>query len=261
MLPREEWLAKAQSMPIGRVWRGLHRREARPNLVIWNKSDSWSCYCHHCHEGGVVMKEHVKFGMDSPEALRSIMTVPDDKVKQSLWDEHMTDRVGRFLASKGMDYLMLPELWFSSTRKRILIQDAMGWMGRDITGNALEKWLTYDRQHYLRRFVGSKTTVLVEDTFSYYKVIWALPHYNVMCLLGSDLRDRQIMPLLNQDKVLVCLDGDKAGHAGASDAVHRLTALGIPAKNRCAPTGYDPKDLTAAELIHLLGDVYDNDAG
>lgn len=147
---------------------------------------------------------------------------------------------------------MLPPMYHSCTRKRLLIHGPKGWMGRDLTGNALEKWLTYDRQHYLHHWVGSSTTIVVEDTFSYYKVIWALPHVNVMCALGSSLRDTQLVRLLGQAQILLCFDGDEAGYSGAADGVQRIRALGVPVQSRCAPEGKDPKDLSAAELNQLL---------
>lgn len=252
MLPREEWLKIAQSLPIGRSIRMLHRREGRPNLIIWNKPDAWSCYCHSCKEGGVVEKAHVRFGLESPEALKSNLNLPNDRQPQAMWDEPTVQRIGMFLASKGMDYLMLPPLWYSCTRKRLLIQNAQGWMGRDITGNALEKWLTYNQQHYLHHYIGASSTAIVEDTFSYYKMIWAVPHINVMCALGSSLRDFHIATLINQSKVFICFDGDRAGWGGAAEAVKRLRPLGIDARDSCSPDGKDPKDLSAAELNQLV---------
>lgn len=193
----------------------------------------------------------MRFGLASPEALKSNLTVPTDLIPQAQWDEHTALMIGRFLATKGMDYLMMPPMWYSCTRKRLLIQTAQGWMGRDVTGNALEKWLTYNRQHYLHHYIGASTTVIVEDTFSFYKMIWAVPHVNVMCALGSALKDYHMVALLGQASVLICFDGDKAGEHGAIDGVQRLRALGVPVQNRCAPAGYDPKDLSAAQLVEL----------
>ena len=91
-------------------------------------------------------------------------------------------------------------------------------------------------------------------------MIWAVPGMNVMCALGSDLKDYHVVALLGQAQVFICFDGDKAGWHGADDGVQRFRALGVPVLSRCAPDGKDPKDLSAAELLYLIRSPNANDA-
>lgn len=252
MLPLEEWLPKAKAMCIGGHDRFFHRREKRPNLVIWNKPDAWTAYCQACKEGGVVKKEHVLYGVASPEANKSILTLPCDLQRQSQWDDITAYSIGQFLASKGMDYKMLPEMFYSCTRKRLCIQTEQGWMGRDVTGRALDKWLTYNGQHYLYTDRGSDTVVMVEDSFSYFKVLWAVPELNVLCCLGTGLKPSIIARCMNMRQAILCFDGDQAGYKGATAGAQRLRAIGVFADSRCAPEGKDPKDLSAASLCSLI---------
>jgi len=253
MLPEEDWLRKAKALPIGRQDRLYHGREKRPNLVVGNLPDRWWAYCQHCKQGAVLHKEHVRLGVASPEAKKSNLSLPCDLVPFSMLDEPTLHVLSVFLASKGMDAVMLPPLWYSCTRKRILIQVNEGWLGRDVTGNALEKWLTYTRDtKYLYWNQYAARTVVVEDVFSYFKVIWAKPNYNVMCALGTGIKDSIVMKLLNHNLVYFMFDGDDAGHRGADTGVTRLRGLGTPAVNVCAPLGHDPKDLSAAAIRSLI---------
>lgn len=256
MLLREEWLKKAQALCIGRTDRVFHKRETRPNLVIWNKGDRWSAYCHACHKGDVVMKEHVRLDVLSPEVKRSDLSLPQDMRLHSLMDEGTQAMLATFLASKGMDNLMMPPWYYSCTRKRILIQLNEGWMGRDVTGTALEKWLTYNGQHYLWKARGAaRHTVCVEDTFSWLKVIWATEgriNCNVLCALGTGIKDSIMMRLLKQEYVQFMFDGDAAGYKGAAEGAQRCRGLSIRATACCAPAGKDPKDLTGEEIRNLI---------
>lgn len=261
MIRKEDWLLKAKSLCIGSSTRVFHGREHRPNLVIGNDIDKWWCYCQACKHGGVQQKEHVMLGT-SPETKRSDLTLPRDLVRCGIGLDPVLDHgVGQFLASKGMDYSMLPDLWYSCTRKRILIQTAEGWLGRDITGNALEKWLTYNKQQFLWKGRNSNTTVVVEDTFSFYKVLWAVEQVNVMCALGTACKNSMLVQLLDtrQSTVIFLFDGDPAGHHGADAGAHRVRGFGIQGFSQCAPGGKDPKDLQAHELQTLIYKVIQNE--
>jgi hypothetical protein len=260
MLRREDWLRKAQGLCIGRQERIFHGRERRPNLIIWNKPDMWSCYCQACRKGDVVMKEHVRLDVLSPEAKRSDLSLPTDIRCHSMLDMGTQCMTATFLASKGMDNLMMPSWHYSCTRKRILIQTPEGWMGRDVTGNALEKWLTYNGQTYLWHSRGAaRRTVVCEDTFSFLKLIWATQNRiecNVMCALGTGIKDSIMMRLLKQEYVQFMFDGDAAGYKGAAEGVARCRGLNISAMSCCSPAGKDPKDLSGEELRNLiLGDT------
>lgn len=252
-LPLEDWLKKAQALRIGAQDRIYHKRERRPNLVIWNHQDSWSCYCQACKQGGRVMKEHVRLG-DSPEQHQSNLVLPTDLIQFHNLDEHTQHTILVFLVSKGMDLCMLPTVWYSCTRKRILLGTPQGWLGRDITGNALEKWLTYNNSKYLliRKEYGH--TVVVEDPFSWYKVMWATKamDVNVMCALGTGIKDSIVIELAHDKSVHFFFDGDKAGIQGARMGARRMQALGVKASAVTAPPNLDPKDLSAEQIRKFI---------
>lgn len=257
MIPKEHWLRKAQGLCIGRQERIFHLRERRPNLIIWNKPDMWSCFCQACKKGGVVMKEHVRLDAVSPEAKRSDLSLPTDMRLHSLLDVGTQAMLAEFLSSKGMDSIMMMPTWYySCTRKRILIQTAEGWLGRDVTGTALEKWLTYNGQGYLwHGVIGAQLTVCCEDTFSWLKIIWATQgriQCNALCALGTNIKDSIMMRLLNQDRVQFMFDGDAAGYKGAAEGVARCRGMSIKAMSCCAPAGKDPKDLSGEEIRNLI---------
>ena len=254
MLPKEEWLDRAKRLAIGMSYRVRHKQERRHNLVIGNDHDKWWCYCQACKEGGVVQKDHVRLDLTSPERTRSILTLPIDMTPA------IPDSVYRFLASKGMDVKYLGSLLYSQSRKRLLLQEDGGWFGRDVTGDAMEKWLTYNGTQYVGKVTPGSTCVITEDLFSMYKVRWALreqTEYCTLCALGTGIKDSLVRALLNADRVVWMLDGDTAGYKGASEGAHRMEALGVPSVARCAPDGLDPKDMEINSIIsHLKETVW-----
>lgn len=258
MLDRECWLKKAQALPVGGSDRLFHGRENRPNLVIQNLSTKWVAFCQCCKEGGVVDKEHVRLDVVSPEAKRSDLSLPSDLQSSMVWPEPTTQAIAKFLASKGMDLIMLPNAYYSDRRKRLLVQTAYhpGWMGRDLTGNALEKWLTYNGQHYLLEQRSSAALIAVEDAFSFYKVIWATKSLgcSVMCALGTGMKPSIMTAMLKFNSIYFMFDGDAAGYKGATEGANRMQALGKVAYAACAPSGCDPKDLAAEHIRRLILD-------
>lgn len=252
MLPKDEWLPHAKRLAIGGQSRIQHRREGRMNLVVGNDRDRWWCYCQSCKEGGVEMKEHVRLEV-SPEAKRSDLSMPKDMVLVSSLGPQMQHALYSFIATKGMDACMLPELWYSDARKRLLINTPQGWMGRDVTGKALEKWLTYNRQHYLHEWSQkSDNAIVVEDTFSFYKIRWAIPEYAGFCALGTGVGPALANALLDYTHVYFMFDGDLAGWKGAYAGAQRMRGLNVKAFESCAPAGLDPKDLSAAQIRAII---------
>lgn len=252
MIPRELWLAKAKGLGVNTTTRVYHLNEKRPNLVIGNSPEKWWCYCQACKQGGVEEKEHVRLGY-SPEAKRSDLTLPPNMHSIDALLPGLQAAVLAFISSKGMDLCMLPPVYYSDTRKRILLNTEQGWLGRDITGLAKEKWLTYSGAHWLGRYVPDAPAVIVEDAFSFFKLAWAVPEWSTYCALGTRLHPGLLTGLLGTPWVSVMFDGDDAGFDGADVAVLRLRGLGLKARERCAPDGKDPKDLQAAEIRTWLG--------
>lgn len=245
------WLGQAKAMPIGKTQRIRLHGDGRPNTVVGNDVDRWWCYCQKRKEGGVVMKDHVLVTGAKAPASSTMLDLPRDRVRVLSMDAYAAQAIAGLLARKGMDMLYLPELWFSEDRKRLLMQTHAGWLGRDTTGNSPQKWLSYSRTLYLQSDSGSGDFgVVVEDPFSFYKVSWALrgTDATVFCALGTEVRDSMALALIRWKSLLFFMDGDDAGHRGAAKGAKKMRGLGCEAKAKCAPTGYDPKDLTIKQI-------------
>lgn len=260
-LPDDEWLHLAKRLSVGSRTRVYHRREGRPNLVIGNEAGKWWAYCQSCKAGGVVEKDHVKItGGKAPDS-STHLDLPRDNTPLLELDEFACDSVLRLLAQKNMDQVYLPPLHFSEQRKRMLIDTGQGWLGRDTTGHSPQKWLTYAGTLWLGPMASNlegNTAVCVEDPFSYYKTVWALrdtPEVSVFCALGTVVRPVLRMRLLSADRVVLFFDGDAAGESGAKREASAMRGLGSRAVARCAPEGFDPKDLSIEDIRSFIHEV------
>lgn len=241
MLPEQDWLDKAKRLAIGMTVRTYHGRESRQNLTIGNLPDRWYAWCHRCHEGGVVEKDHVKLGT-APAIADTLPTFPTDSL--AVYSSEYEEPIERFLASKCMSSEYLPPLMYSPTRKRILLKSDGGWHGRDVTGKAPAKWMNYSNT----QLAGStdKTTIVVEDLFSMFKVQWSLrglPRMGVLCALGTQDKAALIARLMNVSRIIWFFDADRAGDDGAQRCQLRLRAFGHKQVRLRPPEGKDPKDM------------------
>lgn len=80
------------------------------------------------------------------------------------------------------------------------------------------KYLTYNKYNHiqwLHNNTTNRTLVIVEDLLSSYKLDMA--GYSSLCLLGTKLNKSHITQTMldNYDRVVIWLDDDAAGHAGA----------------------------------------------
>lgn len=258
MLPPSEWLSQAKRLPVGRSERVFHGREGRPNLVVYNSESEWSAYCHRCHKAGRVSKTHVVIGAPL-DARRPDPTPPQDCVplfRPGVFCEYDAP-VASFLFRKNMVPSLLPPLSYSPSRKRIVLTANGVQLGRDITELSVSKWMQYGRKATYFRIGGSAglnpdMAILVEDTFSAYKVARAVPALPVVCCLGTHLSPalRLALPKL----VVVMFDGDIAGYTGAAEAKRNLPLAVVSI--RCAPEGMDPKDMSIACIRSHLGGLH-----
>lgn len=249
-LPDEEWLHLAKKLGVGSRSRHYHKREGRPNLVVGNEAGKWWAYCQSCKAGGVVEKDHVKItGGKAPES-STHLDLPRDMLPLLELDEFACDSVLHLLAQKNMDQLYLPPLYFSEQRKRMLLDTGQGWLGRDTTGHSPQKWLSFDGTLWLERVAGDGLALVVEDPFSFYKVVWALrgTGVSVYSALGTAVRPALALKLTLHSRVVMFFDGDSPGVVGAAREAKKTRGLGCPAVARPAPDGYDPKDMTIQEI-------------
>jgi hypothetical protein len=195
-----------------------------------------------------VYKTHIKYSAVAPKE-STLLEPPQDAVLVHDLPEWQRHQIGKFLITKGMDFMYLPaELKYSKQRERLLVPSGNGWLGRDLTGASQQKWITYTGLRWLG-YPGNGIVVLVEDPFSYFKVKWAMRHdpVDAVCTLGTTAHPA-LLHQLRFAKTLIMYDGDAAGWAGASRLEHRMRALGWPARDHCAPAGLDPKDMGILDI-------------
>lgn len=256
-LLKEHWLHIAKRLHVGGRTRVRHLHERRTNLTIGNDSTHYWAYCQACKEGGRVDKEHVRIeAVLAPKESHSLI-LPDDMLKVQDSDEAVQAAVLGFLASKNMDAMYLPELWFSRARCRLLFMHGCEWLGRDTTGNSMQKWLTFNQSNHLHSGAANGLAVVVEDPFSYYKTRWALRDVparpDIFSSLGTRMSDELLLKLMHYDRAVFFYDDDAAGHKGADTESKRLRALGVNATAKCATEGRDPKDMTIEEIRNHIG--------
>lgn len=253
---RESWLSQAKRLYVGETARIRHpadTRADRPSVLISNQADRWAARCFRRNTGDVVFKDHV-IPYKAPKDSESVR-IPDDIVPVSTLPAHEQRAIIGFVVSKGLSASMLPELLYSPSRQRLIIAtDCQYLLGRDLTESSPVKWMDYTRRGkkhlgYVRK--GGKV-VLVEDVLSYYKVRYALgDEWDVLCLLGTVLRPSAALELVRASKVVVILDGDKAGRAGASKIRRNLTWVPeVVVVN--LQEGLDPKDLHINEIRETI---------
>jgi hypothetical protein len=251
MIPEHEWLPIAKRLAIGMRQRVWHGQERRQNMIVANAPDRWWAYCQACKQGGVVRKDHVIITGAAP-ATSTHLTMPTDL--RLLAGSDAEAMVLGFLARKNMDCMYLPPLWWSDSRKRVLLDTGYGWMGRDVTEKSMQKWLTYNATKFLGRVPAGSPAVVVEDTFSWYKVQWAMRGtVPVLCALGTGIKDSLVLELMEASKVIWFFDGDPAGTTGADAGAFRMRGLGIPSIASTAPAGMDPKDMHCDDIVSHIG--------
>lgn len=261
-LRQEDWLHHAQGIAVGQVIRVPHKgdRTDRANLIIYNHADRWSAYCMSCKLAGNLDKTHVRIVEAAPK--ESVLpSTPMDIEHFGDLLPNLKNQILHFLARKGMDLSYLPQVFYSESRKRLVVQTPQGvLMGRDITDASEAKWLVYGDAKYIGYPSVCRINVVTEDLFSMFKVDHALHHfdmtreYTAVCSLGTGFAPPLMAHLIRGGGVVVFYDGDKAGREGAISQSKRVRAFGVPAIAAPAPEGFDPKDMTLEAIAdHIKG--------
>lgn len=255
-LPDNEWLAKAQALAVGQTKRTYHNEESRANLIVGNDIDRWWSYCHRCHEGGVVMKEHVVIGAEVEQQSR-LMPWPSDALPPGAVPDVYRSVYSQMLR-KGIDLnTMLPgvPMFLSVAQGRLLLGSSQGWLGRAI-GPVQPKWCCYGQRppvyamHPADQITGP--VVLTEDYLSALKLRWSGVPATPVAVLGTSLHTRLMSALLPVTEVFIAFDGDKAGRDGTVAVARRLRGLGKVVRECVVPDGLDPKDMHAKQLRELI---------
>lgn len=266
-----EWLDDAKRVPVGQHRRVYHGAERRPNLVVWNNEDSWSCYCHACHTGGKVYKQVLQRPAVSAPVYRKYLNESDCCTLPYLARTHREKykRLVLLLHKKHMSTALLAKYkpLYNLVDDRVVFRFNGVSIGRDVTERSHAKWLKYYDDEpmefvYLR---GENTqqlrepVILTEDLFSAMKVTHYTGHSS-LCCLGTRIHD-SIVSFITADRFypILAFDGDEAGDAAKRAASKRLSLRGVEYSAVRVPDGLDPKDLNHRELLELfdfIGESY-----
>lgn len=263
-LHEDEWLHLAKQCPIGQARRVYHGAETRPNLVVYNKIDAWSAFCHRCNRSGYKPKELVRYVQPQQTKQERLGTSPgtlvsisDALARGAFLDPHLIRAVLVHWQEKGVG---LPELeWaqphWSQQDRRIVYLLPNGIIGRDLSGAHPAKWYSYQPdQRYglgaLKHMKGQKVA-LTEDWYSAAKISHYTDWLGVACL-GCRIAPELTLELVHANEVALCFDGDSAGDDAVLHAQRLLGLLNLRYKIAQPPRGLDPKDLTGDGLCGLL---------
>ncbi|BEQ12869.1 putative DNA primase [Pseudomonas phage Ep4] len=274
-LPREDWLKQAQSIAVGRKQRVRHGFETSAAMDVYNNEDSWSAYCHRCHVGARVMKEHQSVRRVVVEPNR-IAPVPTTVIPVNQASPYEQRQIWDLLIRKGCPPQVIPEemLWYDRTVRRVLLRSGPLALGRALDPNRTPKWLPYGEWQGLPmvwttrqpasgtlRAPGVKPGwVVAEDALSAHKISKAIETYypranlGVVATLGTRVTDR-LVPYLSGCDVACMYDGDSAGLDGFTHMRQRMRVFGGTVYD-ARPTTGDPKNMTLQHAAERLLEVY-----
>ncbi|QGH73763.1 DNA primase [Vibrio phage vB_VhaP_VH-5] len=262
----------AKRVPVGQHRRHYHGAEKRPNLVVWNNQDSWSCWCHACNEGGKVTKEVLQPVTEAAPVFQKYLSLSDTCTLQELAQEHPQSfkRLVLLLHRKGVSTTLLAPYnpLYSLVDDRLVLAFNGRYVGRDVTERHHAKWLVYhNNQHVPMDFVyfptenkgqNSEPIVLTEDVLSAIKV-HAYTGLSTLWCMGTHVSDAivtfLITPSTPPKHPVLAFDGDDAGRKATRTAQKRLGLRGKEFSTVTIPEGLDPKDLDYLQLHNLFKDV------
>ena len=263
-----EWLNDAKKVPVGQSRRVYHGAEKRPNLQVYNNSDSWSAWCYACGEGGKVRKEVLERVVEAPPEFRKYLSSSDCCTLDELAQQHPDKfkRLVLLLHRKHMSTALLKPYkpLYNLTDDRLVLGWYGSYIGRDCTEKHHAKWFKYHNAGVPMDYVylqGEKTgstqepVILTEDLFSAIKVRH-YTGYSTLCCLGTHISDA-IITFLTKTQYppyypVLAFDGDTAGDKAKRTASKRLSIRGVQFAAVRVPDDHDPKDLTPLELNKLF---------
>ena len=264
MLHSSEWLDQAKQVPVGQKRRVRHGAECTKAMDVYNNEDSWSSYCHRCHDSGFVRKEVLEKPDTSVPVFRKYLDYNKCLTLSELAVRYPKKycAVVVLLQEKGVSTTILEPYkpMYCLTDDRLVFRFKGVDLGRDCTGRSPMKWFKYHNDSskefvYLQGkngLVKGSYVVICEDLFSCAKIT----HYtglSTMCLLGTRFEDAKVAFCLRYGlRVLGAFDGDTGGDGGHRIASDRCLLLDIQYQRVDIPRDKDPKDLKPKELINLF---------
>lgn len=264
---QSEWLDLAKQVPVGQKRRTRHGAEATAALDVYNNEDSWSAYCHRCHESSKVYKQFLQKVDTSVPIIRKYLDTKALVTLQELSRAHPEKYSATIvlLHSKGVSTSLIRAYkpMYCLTDDRLVFRFKGVHIGRDCTGRSPMKWFKYhvDNPESFVYLQGDNTQntrefiVVCEDLFSCIKITHYTGH-NTMCLLGTRFEDAKVKFFIERGfTVLGAYDGDSGGDSGYMLAANRCNLLDIPLHRVVVPRNKDPKDLKPNVLIKIIEDA------
>lgn len=265
-IPEDEWLEEAKKVPIGQSRRVYHGAEHRPNMVVYNNQDSWSCYCHRCHKGGYKQKAVPKLsfnkvpstGLKVPEGI-SLIEVMTSYTSESIiyysftMNAAVKDSIAyllRYNISANTLGRLGIDAFYSTEMGRLIFKYRDCYISRAMLGQE-PKWYIHSMPEPMH-LQGNEGLILTEDLLSAIR-IRAVTGCSCIPVLGTNLTDAIMIKCTHYKQVQIAFDGDSAGLEGARKTFKALRLLGVNCTVKLAPNGLDPKDLTDDMIIALWG--------
>ena len=274
-LHRDDWLKQAQRLAVGQKKRVRHGFEATAALDVYNNADSWSAYCHRCHEAGRVMKVHQSILRPVQEPDR-VAPVPATVMRFADATQYEQQRMWRLLCDKGCPPGVIPEelLWYERSVNRLMLLQGGQALGRALDRWRMPKWLPYGAWHgkpmvWQTRMPVKATELapgvrqawaIAEDALSAYKIAkameahWPNSPVGAMATLGTSVTTASL-PYMAGTDVACMYDGDAAGLSGFLAMRKRLNVFGGFTKD-ARPVKGDPKNMTLEHIAERLEDVF-----
>lgn len=258
-----DWLAAAQSLPLGGSTKVGHDCGPGQCLVVWHREDGWSAYCHRCHDKLYHPKPlptlHERLAAKQREEAAVAAVERDRRPPQpAVFDVQEWPPEARLWLYKAG--LTIPEIqtlgaYYHPPTKRVVLPvvergGITFWQARCIFGNG-PKYLSMPggREQCLPLYGQGKAVTLTEDILSAYKISTA--GHQALSLMGTSLLPVAWNWIIStKPEVNIWLDPDGAGQRAASQIRDQLALVGIPSRRIMSPR--DPKLHSKAEICNLL---------
>ena len=275
MIPSDEWLDEAKRCPVGTRRHVTHRCGSGEPMLVGQSDTAYWCKCFRCVDGGVVEKEltlEQKAAMLAADAeLKQVpygtVALPPDAT------EELSAACLAYLGRRGITGSRAKELGlrYSPGSNRLLIcvyggksnTTHYGTQPRFITAR-LMGWTRQSTRpkHYCigcndvcilceaEDNLYDDVIVLTEDQLS----AWAVARITDSISCNSTSASSVVLSrCMGYGTVVVWLDGDVAGIAGAKRIKSRLSLLGKQVVS--VQSEYDPKEYSQREIIHIIGEA------
>lgn len=254
------WLAAAKVLPCGSSMK-IHCCSSTPSMIINHSATGYSAHCFKCKQHPYEAKgerslrdlkrEREELAAMQDKTIRIPRDFTFDIPTQAAWflkygisfddAEHYN-----FGYSKFFDRVIIP-VWDEADVLRAVQM-------RDYTGKNPPKWLSSSVKgkpatYYTHPLTDNPMIVVTEDIISAIKVGKVTP---AISIVGSDIGDiRASQYVARWSKIVIWLDGDKAGRLGAIDMEKQLLLQGATEVYRVR-TPLDPKCYSLTEIKNFI---------